>query len=272
MKQFNNKTINVLFIGDIVGKPGRAAVKLVLPEVKEKEKIDLVIANGENLASGKGITYKKYCEMIEAGIDYFTSGNHIWNNQEIIPYLKDCETKILRPENYSNSYPGRGVVKLADKIVLINLQGRVFMPDEVSDPFTVAKNLVQEYKNSIIILDFHAEATSEKVALGYYLDGEAAAVLGTHTHIQTADEKILPNGTAYITDVGMTGPSQSVLGVEKEIIIEKFLTQLPKSHKVAKGEMIFCAVLLTINIKTKKVLKIKRIQKIISSNLRNPGR
>lgn len=258
--------VKILFIGDIVGKPGRTAVKMVLPELKDKENIDIVLANGENLASGKGITYAKYEEMIEAGIDYFTSGNHVWNNKEIIEYLKDPKIKILRPENYSNANPGRGIVALSNNIILVNLQGRVFMKDEVDDPFTISKNIANEYRDKIIIIDFHAEATSEKVALGYYLDGQVSAVLGTHTHVQTADEKILPKGTAYITDVGMTGPSDSVLGVKKEIIIEKFLTQLPKSHKVAKGEMIFCAVLLSINIKTKKVLKIKRIQEIISSN------
>lgn len=260
------ESIKILFIGDIVGKPGRAAVRLVLPELKKKENIDIILANGENLASGKGMTFAKYEEMIEAGIDYFTSGNHIWNNKEILEYLKDPDVKILRPENYSNSYPGRGVVELSDNIILVNLQGRVFMKDEVADPFVVAKNLVNQYKDKIIIIDFHAEATSEKVALGYYLDGESSAVLCTHTHIQTADEKILPKGTAYITDIGMTGPSDSVLGVKKEIIIEKFLTQLPKSHKVASGEMVFCAVLLKINTKTKKVLNIKRIQKTFSSN------
>ena len=266
MKQLSNETIRVLFIGDIVGKPGRAAVRLALPEIKKKEKIDFVLANGENLASGKGITYPKYLEMIESGIDYFTSGNHVWNNQEIIPYLDDPSVKILRPENCQSGCPGRGIANLSKNIVLVNLQGRVFMKDEVSDPFVLAKNIAQEYSKSIIIIDFHAEATSEKVALGYYLDGEVAAFLGTHTHVQTADEKILPSGTAYITDVGMTGPSESVLGVEKKIIIEKFLTQLPKSHKVARGEMIFSAVILEINTKTKKALKIKRIQKLISSN------
>ena len=258
--------IKILFIGDIVGKPGRAAAKLMILKLKKKENVDLVLANGENLASGKGITFAKYQEMIEAGIDYFTSGNHVWNNKEIIEHLKDSKVKILRPDNYPNSCPGRGIAALSDNIILANLQGRVFMKDEVSDPFVSAKNIANEYHDKIIIIDFHAEATSEKIALGYYLDGEVAAVLGTHTHVQTADEKIMPKGTAYITDIGMTGPSDSVLGVKKEIIIEKFLTQLPKSHKVAKGEMIFCAVLLNINTKTKKVLEIKRIQKIISSN------
>lgn len=258
--------IKILFIGDIVGRPGRRAVKLVLPEIIKKENIDIVLANGENLASGKGMTTDKYEEMIEAGVDYFTSGNHIWNNQEIVPHLSDQNIKVLRPENYPSTATGRGVATIGDNIILVNLQGRVFMKEEVSDPFTIAKNIAHKYRNKIIIIDFHAEATSEKMALAYYLDGEVSAVLGTHTHVQTADEKILPNGTAFITDVGMTGPKDSVLGIEKEIIIENFLTESGKSHKVARGEMSFNAVVLEINTETKKVLKIKRIMREVSTN------
>ena len=260
------KNIKVLFIGDIVGRPGRNAVKAVLPTLKKKEKIDYVFANGENLAAGRGMTIEKYQEMIDIGIDYFTSGNHIWNNKAFIEYLEDPKIKVLRPENYPAGNPGRGIAEIDKNIVLVNLQGRVFMPDDVNDPFASAQNIVNQYKNKIIIVDFHAEATSEKVAFGYYLDGKVAAVIGTHTHIQTADENILPNGTGYITDIGMTGPKESVLGVQKEIIIEKFLTQLPKSHKVALGEMIFSAVLLDINIKSKKTTKIKRIFEQVSPN------
>lgn len=249
-----------------MGRPGRNAVKAVLPTLKKKEKIDYVFANGENLAAGRGMTIEKYQEMIDIGIDYFTSGNHIWNNKAFIEYLEDPKIKVLRPENYPAGNPGRGIAEIDKNIVLVNLQGRVFMPDDVNDPFASAQNIVNQYKNKIIIVDFHAEATSEKVAFGYYLDGKVAAVIGTHTHIQTADENILPNGTGYITDIGMTGPKESVLGVQKEIIIEKFLTQLPKSHKVALGEMIFSAVLLDINIKSKKTTKIKRIFEQVSPN------
>lgn len=258
-----NKTLKILFIGDIVGKPGRRAVKLMIPEIKEKENIDLVLANGENLASGKGMTYAKYLEMIEAGVDFFTSGNHIWNNQDIVDHLGDPELKALRPENYANTLPGTGVKEIMPGVVLVNLQGRVFMKDELADPFKIAKDISEKYADKIIIIDFHAEATSEKVALGYYLDGSVSAVLGTHTHIQTADERILPGGTAYITDVGMAGPMDSVLGVKKEIIIEKFLTQLPKSHKVASGEMILNAVVIEIDKETRKAVKIKRLSKFI---------
>jgi hypothetical protein len=217
------------------------------------------------LAAGKGMTFAKYEEMIQCGVDYFTSGNHIWNNDEIIPHLNDKKVHVLRPANYPESAPGRGhetiSLKNGTKLTIINLQGRVFMKDDIEDPFVIGKNIVDKEKDSIIIVDFHAEATSEKVALGYYLDGKVAAVLGTHTHIQTADEKILPDGTAYISDAGMCGPENSVLGVKKEIIIEKFLTALPLSHKVATGNSIINAVELEINTKSKKVEKISRINK-----------
>ena len=256
--------IKILFIGDIVGKPGRRAAKEMITKLKESENVDYVFANGENLAAGKGITFAKYEEMIEAGIDYFTSGNHIWNNKDIVEHLTDPKVKILRPYNYPKSSPGRGVVELKD-LVLANLQGRVFMKDDVEDPFSTALEIVREYHDKPVIIDFHAEATSEKVALGHFLDGKTAAVLGTHTHVQTSDETILKNGTGYITDVGMTGPKDSVLGVKKEVIIEKFLTQLPQSHKVASGDSIFNAIIIEINKKTKKTTNIKRINCVVKS-------
>jgi len=261
MKQLDNRTIKILFIGDIVGKPGRRAVAAILPNLKKEEKIDYVFANGENLASGNGMTKEKYDEMMLSGIDYFTSGNHIWAIKEFIPYLDEKNIKVLRPHNYPFNIPGRGLAEIGKNILLLNLQGRVFMKESISDPFALADKIAQENRDKIIIVDIHAEATSEKVALGYYLDGKVSAVIGTHTHIQTADEKILPKGTACITDVGMTGPSDSVLGIEKEIIIERFLTQLPQSHKVASGESIFSAVVVEINQKTKKAIKIKRFSK-----------
>jgi len=260
------KSFKILFLGDIVGKPGRRAVSHFIPEIKKEEGIDFVIANGENMASGKGMTYNKYQEMIDAGVDYFTSGNHIWNNADFIPCLNDKKVKVLRPANYPDSLPGRGFasIKVAGvDLVIINLQGRVFMKDDIEDPFTIGKDIAENFKNSIIVIDFHAEATSEKMALGYYLDGSISAMLGTHTHVQTADEKILPNGTAFISDVGMNGPENSVLGVKKEIIIEKFLTQLPQSHKVASGDSRFNAVVVEINTKTKRANKIERISKTL---------
>ncbi len=258
------KLLKILFIGDIVGKPGRNAVKLILPDLKKELNLDYVFANGENLSSGKGITYNKYLEMKQCGIDYFTSGNHIWDNKEIVPYIEKNQVDILRPENYPVGSPGNGEVDLGE-VVLTNLQGRIFMKDDLSDPFSAALRISEKYKNKIILIDFHAEATSEKIALAYYVDGKVAAIMGTHTHVQTADEKILPKGTAFITDIGMTGPEESVLGVKKEIIIEKFLTQIPQSHKVASGEMIFNAVYLEIDVVLKKVLKIERIVRHINN-------
>lgn len=262
--QKKSESIKILFIGDIVGKPGRRAVIQFLAE--NKDNYDLVIANGENLAAGRGMTFAKYEQMIFAGVDYFTSGNHIWNNDEMVKHLDDKKVKVLRPANYPEPSPGRGFAEInlknGKKVILLNLQGRVFMKDDIEDPFVIGKNIVDEYSGEIIIVDFHAEATSEKVALGYYLDGKATAVLGTHTHIPTADEKILPLGTAYISDVGMSGPENSVLGVKKEIIIESFLTQLPFSHKVATGDSIMSAVELEIDAKSNSALSIKRISKI----------
>lgn len=252
----------ILFLGDIVGRPGRRAVAKFLADIKKKEQIDFVIANGENLASGKGMTFDKYNEMLEAGVDYFTSGNHIWNNSDIIPYLKNNSVKILRPANYTKDTPGQGFVHLeinGTKILLANLLGRVFMPILLSDPFETAEEFLAESKDEIVIIDFHAEATSEKIALGYYLDGKASAILGTHTHVQTADETILSEGTAYITDVGMCGPKDSVLGVDKRIIIKQFLTGLPQSHKVAVGDSIVNAVIINFDKKTKKASRITRI-------------
>lgn len=255
-------SFKVLFLGDIVGKPGRRSVTKFLSNIKKKEQIDFVVANGENLASGKGMTHDKYQEMLDAGVDYFTSGNHIWNNSDIIPYLKDNSVKILRPANYTKDTPGQGFVHLeinGTKILLANLLGRVFMPILLNDPFETADEILAESKDEIVVMDFHAEATSEKIALGYYLDGKVGAVLGTHTHVQTADENILPGGTAFISDVGMCGPKESVLGVDKSIIIKQFLTGLPQSHKVAIGDSIVNAVIVKFNKKTKKASEIIRI-------------
>jgi len=264
MKQ---SVIKILFIGDIVGRPGRRSVREFLAE--NRQKYDLVFANAENLSSGRGITIEKYLETEAFGIDYFTSGNHIWSYDEFVEYLNDPKIKVLRPANYPNSAPGRGFVEISikgTKLILVNLQGRVFMKDEIDDPFVMGKNIADDYKDSIIIIDFHAEATSEKIALGYYLDGKISALVGTHTHVQTADEHILENGTAYISDIGMCGPEISVLGVKKEIIIEKFLTALPISHKVASGDSLFNAVEIEIDIETKKAVSIKRINKIFKAN------
>lgn len=261
-----NNTLKILFIGDIVGRPGRAAVAHFVPLLRAKYDLDLVIANGENLAAGKGMTFAKYEEMLNVGVDYFTSGNHIWKNADIIPFLKDKSVKVLRPANYPGDCPGRGSVNLevkGHKITLINLMGQVFIPIFLESPFKIATEIVEENKDSIILIDFHAEATSEKIAIGYYLDGKISALVGTHTHVQTADEQILPKGTAFITDLGMCGPKVSVLGVDKDIIIKQFLTALPQSHKVAVGQSIFDGALVEIDPTTKKAISITRISEIL---------
>jgi len=260
------KSLKVLFIGDIVGKPGRQVVSQVLPSLKKEKKIDFVVANGENLASGKGMTKEKYEEMLRVGVDYFTSGNHIWDNRDIIPYLKDRSVKVLRPANYPHDCPGLGFITFelsGYKVTLINLLGQVFIPVLTENPFKIGKEIADDHKDSIILVDLHAEATSEKVAFAHYLDGEVSAVVGTHTHVQTADETILAGGTAYLTDLGMCGPKDSVLGVEKGIIIKQFLTALPQSHKVAVGPTIFNACLVEINANTKKAVSIERIYKTV---------
>jgi 2',3'-cyclic-nucleotide 2'-phosphodiesterase len=260
-----SKTIKILFIGDIVGRPGRNIIKEVLLKLKTSKKIDIVFANGENLAGGKGMTLETYKEMIDSGIDYFTSGNHIWKNRDIIPYMKDNSVKVLRPANYPNDPPGLGFVTIDIdniKITLMNFLGRVFIPELLDDPFSKAKEIAERSKDDIIIVDFHAEATSEKIAFAYFLDGKVSAVFGTHTHVQTADERILPKGTAFISDIGMCGSADSVIGVEKEAVIDGFLTGLPQSLKVAVGHSIFNACLVEIDKKTKKALKIDRISLI----------
>jgi hypothetical protein len=266
MTENKDEKIRVLFIGDIVGRPGRSATKKLISELVASHGVDFVIANGENLASGSGMTYETYKDMNFAGIDLFTTGNHIWKNKDIIPHLDDSTTSVIRPLNYPESNPGRGSLLLeknGKKLMVANLQGRVFMPDDIEDPFTIAENLI-ENSDIPILIDFHAEATSEKIAFGRYLDGKAAAVVGTHTHVQTSDETIFPGGTGFITDVGMVGPVDSVLGVEKEIIIEKFLTQMPVSHKVASGEVNFSAVVIEIDPERKITTRIERINNLVN--------
>lgn len=253
----------ILFIGDVFGKPGRTCVKKVLPELKKELCPDITVANGENIASGMGINEKKYLELIEAGIDAVTLGNHSWHNKEFLKEIERC-TKIVRPGNYPPGTPG------AEKLVvngvgIINMLGRVFMK-EADCPFRGADRLISDLKKetNIILVDFHAEATSEKYALGWYLDGRASAVIGTHTHVQTSDERILPKGTAYITDAGMVGAYNSVIGVEITPIVEKFLTLIPRRFEPAKGgPLVFNAVLISADETTGRSVEIKRIFKVI---------
>lgn len=256
--------MKVLFIGDIVGKGGRTAVKALLPNLVDKYKIDLVIANGENIAAGFGLTESLVEELFKTGVHVITTGNHVWDKKEIIPYISK-ENRLLRPINYPPGVPGCGSIVLSLqnglKAAVVNISGRVFMPG-YDCPFRTGsaeiETLTKETK--IIIVDFHAEATSEKVAFGYFVDGTVSAVIGTHTHVQTADEKVLPNGTAYITDVGMTGPANSVIGMEINQIMQRFLTSMPAKFETAQGDAVLSAVAIEINNDTGKASAIQRLQ------------
>jgi len=255
--------MKILFISDIVGKPGRRAVSELLPGLIAERGIDFVIANCENAAAGFGITREIVEELFASRIDILTSGNHIWDKKEVLSFINDYET-LLRPANYPARAPGKGIVAMptatGDYVGVLNLAGRIFMPP-LDCPFVTAKAQIAELKKktNIIIVDIHAEATSEKKALGWYLDGEVSAVLGTHTHVQTADEEILPSGTAYLSDVGMTGPFDSVIGVKKDAVIERFLTMIPNKFDVAKGDVRLQAALLDIDSGTGRANSIERI-------------
>ena len=255
--------MKILFIGDIIGKPGRQAVRDLLPGLISEHGIDLVIANCENAAAGFGITREIVEELYNNRIDVLTSGNHIWDKREVLGFIDDYET-LLRPANYPAKVPGTGAVLMPTAaggyVGVLNLAGRIFM-HPIDCPFVTAKNKIAELrsKTKVIIVDMHAEATSEKKALGWYLDGEVTAVLGTHTHVQTADNEIMPQGTAYISDVGMTGPFDSVIGIKKDAIIERFLTQIPNKFDVAKGDIRLQGVLLDVDATTGKANTIERI-------------
>ena len=256
--------MKVLFIGDIVGKVGRSAVKALLPNLTDKYKIDLVIANGENIAGGFGLTEALVSEAFKMGIHIITTGNHVWDKKDFIDYISK-DNRVLRPINYPPGVPGYGSIIFNAphriKIAVLNISGRVFM-SSMDCPFRTAMAELEHLKKEtkIIIIDFHAEATSEKIAFGYFIDGKVSAVIGTHTHVQTADEKILPNGTAYITDVGMTGPANSVIGIEVDQIINRFLTNMPMRFETARGEGILSAVVVEINNDTGKATGIQRLQ------------
>jgi hypothetical protein len=254
--------LRILAIGDIIGKPGRKAVKEILPGLCYEHNIDLVVGNGENAAGGLGLTLSTARELFDSGIDVITTGNHIWAQKEIIPYL-DNELAILRPLNYPPTNPGRGYL-LKNNVLIVNLVGRVFI-GHFDCPFRAMDQLLAEFehKSIPIIVDFHAEATSEKVAMGKYLDGRVSAVLGTHTHVGTIDAHILPGGTAYVTDIGMVGPIDSVIGDDPNSVINRFLTQIPSRLSVGKGKVSFDAILVEVDENTGKALDIKRIQKIV---------
>ncbi len=249
--------MNILFIGDIVGKPGRNATKKAIKQLKDEHNIDLVIANGENLAHGLGITLKTSKEMCEAGVDFFTSGNHIYKNKDIFKEMEKKSTRIIRPANFPPGNVGKGyrvISKKGKKLLVINLTGRVFFDHNYDCPFRAIDQILDEHKKTKldgIIIDFHAEATSEKIAMKHYLDGRVSALIGTHTHVPTADAEVTQKSMAYITDVGMTGPTDSVIGVEKKSILESFLRQTKFKLEVAKGSCVFNAVMLEITGRSK---------------------
>jgi len=256
--------MKVLVIGDIMGEPGRRAVARAIPRLIAQRKIDVVIGNGENVAGGFGITPELAEELLEMGLAVITTGNHAWDKKEILDYFPR-EPRLLRPANYPAGVPGHGsyVIETSsgERLAVLHLMGRVYMPT-LDCPFQVARKELAGLKNraAAIIVDMHAEATSEKMAMGHYLDGEVTAVVGSHTHVQTADEQILPKGTAYMTDIGMTGPLHSVIGVKKELAIEKFLTGMPRRFEVAAGPTVFCAALVELDARLGKALSIERVR------------
>ncbi len=248
----------VLVVGDIIGQPGRKAVHEVLPQLRRQYRLDMVIVNAENAAGGFGLTPAIAQELIETGVHVLTSGNHIWAQKDIIPNL-DGDMMILRPLNYPPGVPGRGYL-ITGQTMVVNLMGRTFMND-IDCPFRAMDKLLEEIEDRppVVIVDFHAEATSEKMAMGWYLDGRVSAVLGTHTHVGTIDAQILPQGTAYVTDIGMTGPADSIIGDDVESVLKRFLTGVPHRLSVGKGKPILNAVLVEVDENSGRAISIERI-------------
>jgi len=265
--------VKILFIGDVVGKPGRRMVAAMLPGLRRELGADLVIANGENSAGGFGITRETFEDLVGAGVDVVTGGNHTWQAREVSGLL-DAEPRLLRPANYPPGTPGRGGAVFrtggnrpgaaAVGVAVLNLEGRVFMQPLLS-PFEVGREEIARLRDeaAVIVVDFHAEATSEKIALGWHLDGRASAVVGTHTHVQTADERVLPGGTAFITDVGMTGPRDSIIGMGREEVLQRFLTLLPARFEVAGGPTQLNAVLIDVDEHTGRARGIERVRRVL---------
>lgn len=256
--------MRILAVGDIVGESGVKKLKEELPKIKKEEKIDFVITNGENSAGGMGINERNFNDILGAGTNVVTMGNHTWGKKDIFKFID--HPQLLRPANYPTGVVGKGLGIYecsGKKIAVMNFMGRVDINILTENPFIMAKNMVEEIKNNvdIIIIDFHAEATAEKIAMARYLDGKITAIFGTHTHVQTGDEQILPNGTGYITDIGMTGPKNSVIGMDAQASIKRFETTLPEKYKLAEGECILNAVIFEIDNETNKVIEIKRIRK-----------
>jgi len=255
--------VRILFIGDVVGKPGRAAVRYWVPRLRTEQAVDCVVANGENSAGGSGITVETARELFDAGVDVITSGDHLWDQKDVLHLLND-EPRFVRPANYPEDTPGAGVcvVTLPNQppFAVLNLQGRTFMPD-LDNPFACAKHQVDRLRQrtSLILVDIHAEATSEKIALARFLDGRVSAVIGTHTHVQTADEQIFPGGTAFLCDAGFTGPHESVLGREIQPIIRRFITHQPRRFEVASGRVLLQGALIELDNASGLARSIQRV-------------
>ena len=255
--------MRILMIRDVIGKPGREAVRTLLPGLKRELSIDFVICNGENTAGGFGITAETATELLESGVDVLTSGNHIWDKKEIVPFL-DEGLPLIRLANYPDA-PGRGYLH-QNGVTVVNLMGRVFMAP-LDCPFRTADTLLEQLKeegqSKVVIVDFHVEATSEKQTTGWYLDGRVSGVFGTHTHVGTVDARILPKGTAYLTDVGMTGPTDSVIGSDKDAVLARFMTSLPQRLPVATGPCILNAVLVEVDEETGNASAVERIDRTV---------
>ncbi len=255
--------MNVLLIGDVIGKPGRQLLEMFIPVLMQEHGLDFIIANAENAAHGFGVTPETADQLYRTGVDVLTSGNHIWDKKEILEYIGK-ESRLLRPANYPTNVPGNGFTiaqsRAGYKVGVVNLQGRIFMGPS-DDPFAIGMQIVERIQREtpIIFVDMHGEASSEKQAMGWYLDGKVTAVFGTHTHVPTADHRVLPAGTAYVTDIGMSGPYDSVIGVDKDQIIQKFLDQMPTRFEIAKENPILQAMLVRLNPETGHALHIERI-------------
>ncbi|MBQ9442396.1 MAG: TIGR00282 family metallophosphoesterase [Selenomonadaceae bacterium] len=255
--------MRILMVGDVFGRSGRRAFSEHTAKIKREKNIDVVIVNGENAAHGKGLTVQTFNTLLSGGADIVTTGNHVWDNKEILTFI-DREPFLLRPANYPENTPGKGLCIYpykAKNIGVINLQGRIFM-QPLDSPFTCAEEILKEIRRDcdIILIDFHAEATSEKMALAYFLDGKINALVGTHTHVQTADERILPKGTAYMTDLGIVGPINSVIGVNPDTVVEQFLSCRLVKFEPAEGNCVYCGLIVEIDEKTNRTLKVERIQ------------
>lgn len=258
--------IRILFLGDVMGEPGRDAIAALLPSIKEELAADFVIVNGENSAGGRGITSKIAIALMRAGASVITTGDHVWDQKDIVGWFAE-EPRLLRPLNYPEGVPGQGSIVLETKkgkVGVINVQGRTFMKMLLEDPFRAMDAEVARLREetSVIFVDMHAETTSEKVAMGWYLDGRVSAVVGTHTHVQTADERILPEGTAFLCDAGMCGPMNSVIGMEVEAALHRLATSMPGRHAVARGPVKLCGVVVDVDSASGKALHIERLQRV----------